>query len=185
MPRTGDQNGSQRLAGKLTTKLIIQTLDRNMNIKKILCPIDFSPYTEKAREFASIFAAASGAEIIFLNVAPQGPNDYGYAMQRTAEHAMARLVAIEPTIEGVKFSHDVKVCKMIADTIVEYASEHGVDLIVLPTRGRTGLRRLVLGSVAEAVLRRANCAVATVRSSSDFFNQDSISDWSAESVPTS
>jgi nucleotide-binding universal stress UspA family protein len=158
-----------------------------MKIKKILCPVDFSRYTDRASEFASIFAKASGAEIVFLHVAPQGAynGDYGYAMERTAEHAMARLVSVEPTIEGIKFSHDVKVCMMIADSIVEYASEHDIDLIVLPTHGRTGLRRLVLGSVAEAVLRRANCAVATVRPNSNFFNQNPISDWSAESVPTS
>lgn len=156
-----------------------------MNIKKILCPVDFSNYSDKASEFASIFAKASGAEIVYLHVASQGAynGDYGYAMERTREHALSRLVAVEPVIDGIKFNHDVKVCSLIADTIVEYAEEHDIDLIVIPTHGRTGLRRLVLGSVAETVLRKAKCAVATVRPNSDFFDQDPKSDWVAESVP--
>lgn len=47
--------------------------------------------------------------------------------------------------------------------IVRYADEHGIDQIVLGTRGRTGTKRILLGSVAEAVIRRANCPVTVVR----------------------
>lgn len=153
-----------------------------MNIRKILCPIDFSAFSDKASAFASIFAKASGAEIIYLHVADQtSGNDYAYAIERIRENAIDRLSKIEPTIDGIKFSHAALVCSMIADTIVEYADEHDVDLIVIPTHGRTGLRRLLHGSVAEAVLRKSKCVVATVRPDSKFFEQVSEVDSTAKS----
>lgn len=156
----------------------------NMNIKKILCPIDFSKFSDTANKWASEIAKTSGAEITYLNVAPQGAynGDYGYAMERTREEVLSRLVAIEPTIDGVKHNHDVAVCILVADAIIEYADANQIDLIVIPTHGRTGFRRLVMGSVAEAVLRRANCPVVTVRPESSFF-EELASDRSTESVP--
>jgi hypothetical protein len=51
-----------------------------------------------------------------------------------------------------------------AEAIVRVAREAGVDLIVMGTHGRTGLRHLLLGSVAEAVIRQVRCPVTTVRS---------------------
>jgi nucleotide-binding universal stress UspA family protein len=50
-----------------------------------------------------------------------------------------------------------------ADTIVDYAADNGIDLIVMGTHGRTGMAHLLLGSVAERVVRTAHCAVLTVR----------------------
>jgi nucleotide-binding universal stress UspA family protein len=66
---------------------------------------------------------------------------------------------------------------------VKYADEHECDLIVIPTHGRTGLRRIFLGSVAEAVLRKANCAVATIRPESGSLFKEAHSDAAAESSP--
>ena len=51
---------------------------------------------------------------------------------------------------------------MPADEIVQYADEHAIDLIVMGTHGREGVMRVVLGSVAETVVRRARCPVLTV-----------------------
>ena len=158
-----------------------------MNIKKILCAVDFSPFSNNANEIASAFANVSGAEIVYLHVAEQRAysGDYDYAMQRTAEKALVNLAAMEPTMEGIPHSHEVKVSSRIADSIVEYAGENEIDLIVIPTHGRTGLRRLIFGSVAGHVIRKANCTVATVRPESEFFDRESKSEWSTGSVPDS
>ena len=58
-------------------------------------------------------------------------------------------------------------------TVVEIADQDGYDLIVMGTHGRTGLSHLVLGSVAEQVVRRAKCPVLTVRGSDDESDEDS------------
>ncbi len=50
-----------------------------------------------------------------------------------------------------------------ADAIVRFAQQEGVDLIVMSTHGRTGLRRVLMGSVSEAVVRHAHCPVLTLR----------------------
>ena len=56
----------------------------------------------------------------------------------------------------------VKITKP-ADVIVQFANAHNVDMIVLGTHGRTGLLHLLMGSVAESVMRQADCPVITIR----------------------
>ncbi len=131
-----------------------------------------------------MFANASGAEIIYLHVAAQGDlnSDYGYDSERAAEQALSRLVSIEPTISGIGFSHDVKVSDMTADTILEYANDYDVGLIVIPTHRDSRLSGMFVGSVSQTVLRNASCAVAIVRPESRFFEEEGISKHSVEAV---
>ena len=68
-----------------------------------------------------------------------------------------------PTVEGVEALHEVQ-SGPPADRIVGYANEHDIDLIVMGTHGRTGLGRLLMGSVAEAVVRQAECPVLALKS---------------------
>ena len=136
-----------------------------MNLKKILCPIDFSDFNQHANEIASTLASANGASIVYLTVPPQGASsdDYGYAMEREKERALEKLVSFEPSVPGVEFSHEVQISILTGKTIVEFAEENDVDLIVMATHGRTGLRRLMMGSVTEYVVRNATCEVLTVK----------------------
>lgn len=137
-----------------------------MKIEKILCPIDFSEFNQLANEVASEMALANHAEIVYLNVPDQSAlaGDYGYALDRAKDQAMEQLTeSSSPTIPDIAHSHEVRISRLTGRTIVEFADENDIDLIVLSTHGRTGLRRLLIGSVAEYVVRNASCAVLTVK----------------------
>lgn len=138
-----------------------------MNIKRILCPIDFSIFNKAANEYACELAASTGAEIVYLhswlpNALEQTP--MYFEADKEAER-LQKLIEefIEPTNKSINASWIIEFGSP-TDRIVEYASENNVDLIVMGTHGRTGLRRLVMGSVAEAVVRRASCPVIAVKS---------------------
>jgi nucleotide-binding universal stress UspA family protein len=75
-----------------------------------------------------------------------------------------RLDQVLPTLPEVPCRHAL-IMGHPADAIVQYAQnkDHGIDLIAMGTHGRTGLSRLLMGSVAEAVVRRAPCPVLTIK----------------------
>lgn len=138
-----------------------------MNSKKILCPIDFSEFNQLANEFASEFAAANNVSIVYLTVPEQGVDDYSEAMQRNSENAMKKLIQYRPTRPDVQCSHEVRISNRTGKTIVDYAKDRVFSLIVMATHGRTGLRRLLMGSVAEYVVRHAKCPVLTIKPPSE------------------
>ncbi len=74
------------------------------------------------------------------------------------------LEAVVPADKDIKYEHHL-VLGTPAEDIVRIASEQNADLIVIGTHGRTGLKRVLMGSVAEAVMRRATCPVLTVKQS--------------------
>lgn len=137
-----------------------------MNIKRILCPIDFSNFNEAANTYASLLAQSSGAEIIYLHVSvPEVPyGSYAYIdMRQEEENDRKRLEEIKPTVAGVPTKHVVEF-GLPSEKIVEYANENAIDLIVMGTHGRTGLKRVFMGSVAETVVRKADCPVLALKS---------------------
>lgn len=137
-----------------------------MNIKKILCPIDFSDFNESANAYASVLAKSTGAEIVYLHVSlPDVPfGSYAYVdPEQEEKQVLKQLETIRPTVDGIRASHVVE-CGPPKDRIVEYANENEIDLIVMGTHGRSGLGRLLMGSVAEAVVRKAECPVLALKS---------------------
>jgi len=139
-----------------------------MDIKHILCPVDFSDFNQTANEYASVLAKSSGAKITYFHVTLPDVTygAYGY-VDIDAERArdQKRLEEIRPTIENIESTYAVGFGTP-ATAIVEYAEENDVDLIVIGTHGRTGLSRVVMGSVAEAVVRKATCPVLAIKSDS-------------------
>lgn len=138
-----------------------------MNAKRILCPLDFSENSQAALGYASTLAKESNAKLYLVHVDDsQVPYDAGFAAYVArpgdTEALLEQLRAIRPTNEGVEYEHQLLVGHP-ADAIVDFAKEHDIDLIVMGTHGRTGLARLVMGSIAEAVVRRAECPVLTVK----------------------
>ena len=141
-------------------------------IHKILHPTDFSKGADAATELAIEMARRFEAELTFLHVyaAPvqMGPFGDGYALppdlilklQEDAERALQGLHK-RATQAGVR-SRTVSLDGNVSDIIVSLAGE-GMDLIVMGTHGRTGVKHLLLGSVAERILRSAPCPVLTVR----------------------
>jgi universal stress protein A len=139
-----------------------------MDLKNILCPIDFSNFNQAANKYASMLADSSGAKITYLHVSlpDVAYGTYVYVdMNEQEARDRKRLEEIKPTIDGIEAFYAVEFGSP-SDRIVEYAKENGVDLIVMGTHGRTGLGRVIMGSVAEAVVRRAECPVLALKSDS-------------------
>ena len=137
-----------------------------MNVKQILCPIDFSDSSPAVNEYASTLARALDAHLIYLHVCfPEVP--YGSAhvyvdVVQEGERLQKQLEKIKPTVDGVEVSYVVEYGPP-TERILEYATENDVDLIVMGTHGRTGLRRVLMGSVAEAVVRKSSCPVMALK----------------------
>ena len=143
-----------------------------MNFKKILYATDFSPPSQAALRYASSLARDSGATLLIVHVeemlVPYGSGDQVYYTPPEYPNPQIRriLEAVVPALKNVKYEHRL-VTGLAADEILRISEEEGVDLIVLGTHGRTGLSRLLMGSVAEAVMRRAKCPVLTLRESAE------------------
>lgn len=140
---------------------------------KILHPTDFSACAEQARAQAIRLARALEAEIILFHVSVETPlyaegmlaagtvQRVYEAQRKWAEEALEARAA-ETRAAGVparwKLTRGVPF-----DAIVQAAAEEGADMIVMGTHGRRGLEGLLLGSVANRVVRLAGCPVLTVR----------------------
>ncbi len=138
-----------------------------MNIHKILLPTDFSGANDAVLKLATALARDSGATLLIMHV-EQPPIGYGGGDMGMLEGPHAgpdletMLEQIKPTDPQVKFEHHLVVGDP-AREIVRLAAGEGADLIVMGTHGRGGLTRLLMGSVAEEVVRRAECPVLTVK----------------------
>lgn len=133
--------------------------------KRILHPTDFSQHASYALDLAVGLAQQTGAELFILHVLPTPLAVYGDAMIEPAsavdkEAVIKELHALKPRTGNVP-THFLTAEGDPAPTIVAAAKERGCDLIVVGSHGRRGLRRLLLGSVAEHVLRDAPCPVLT------------------------
>ena len=134
---------------------------------KILFPTDFSPLGETALEMATALAKQRGAKLVIAHVeeppmAYGGGELYSGIEEPDRREMEAMLAAILPTDPAVGYEHRLLIGSP-ATAIVRLAESENFDLIVMPTHGRTGLSRLLMGSVAEEVVRKAPCPVLTVK----------------------
>ena len=148
-----------------------------MQVKRILCPVDFSDFSVKAYDYAQSLAGRYRAELYVLNVqhwneilsdepclswAPATAlcelND---AFLQEIQKHLQKFVEIHTHI-GIRPTSLVREGDA-ADHILFFARDQKVDLVVMGTHGRRGLDRLMLGSVTERVLRNAPCRVLVVR----------------------
>jgi nucleotide-binding universal stress UspA family protein len=136
-------------------------------ITRILVPTDFSRPSERALDYAQDLAQQLGASLHLLHVVNRPLLAEGLAAEAHISEKFesdvvrsieARLRKLAPEAE----STDV-VFGYAAKAIVDWASRLGADLIVMGSHGRTGVAHLMLGSVAEGVVRTARCPVLTVR----------------------
>ncbi len=136
-----------------------------IRIQKILYPTDFSSYSNQAYFHAISLAEKHGAALTVLFVynadKTTTPGSQG---DEEADRAYWRdqLEQIRPTNSNIPVQH-VLLQGDPADEIIRFGRESAVDLIVIGTHGRTGLERLLMGSVAEKVLRDASCSVFVVK----------------------
>jgi len=146
-------------------------------VSRILVPVDFSACSRAAVEYALMMAERFAARIDILHVVAMPPayvgadvmvDISGHAPQPLADFArvraqeeMAAFLARIPVPAGVAVSARTEFGSW--EVILRIAEEGPFDLIVMGTHGRTGISHLLLGSVAEKLVRRAPCAVMTVR----------------------
>ena len=134
--------------------------------QKVLFPTDFSHKGDAALKMAASVAGDWDALLLIVHV-EEPPMDYGgemyYGMIEPATEDLTRMLHdIAPPDPSVRCQHRLLTGDPTA-IIPRFAEEEGVDLIVMGTHGRSGLVRLLMGSVAEAVVRRAPCPVLTCR----------------------
>ena len=127
-----------------------------IRIRKILYATDFSSYSNQAYFHAVALAENHGAQLTILYVYNERGSDEDRA------HWREQLEQIRPVNPGIPVRH-VFLEGDPATEIVRHARESGIDLIVMGTHGRTGLERLLMGSVAEKVMREATCSVLVVK----------------------
>ena len=137
-----------------------------MVIRNVVVPIDFSEVSEAALVYGRNVARAFGARLHVLHVAE---NDFlrpTAADPHTLSAAIERRLAEKLTKDDREVLHAVAVVRKSdtpAGEIVQYAVSENVDMIVMGTHGRRGIAHVLLGSVAEHVVRSASCPVLTVR----------------------
>lgn len=143
-----------------------------MTFRKILCPIDFSPTSDEALDVAARLAVAHGAGLLiahawYLPVAAF-VGEYTYPAPMIGDMLADSETALKAVVATARAHGVRRVSSVLLDgqpwtAIVQQAdSDKEIDLVVLGTHGRSGISRLLLGSVAEMVVRHAPCSVLAV-----------------------
>ena len=151
------------------------TEEIEIKIKKILLPIDGSAPSLKAARYAVKIAKQEKAEIICIHAIANlhYPTEFGnlstiaqsfyFEGKRVAEKWFLNIRSIAAK-EGVKLKTDIIIdVTSVAETIIQYAMNEQVDLIIMGIRGRTGLKTFLVGSIANGVVLYAHCSVFVVR----------------------
>jgi nucleotide-binding universal stress UspA family protein len=141
-------------------------------IRKILVPVDFSEQSMAGLQFAMEFAAIGRAIVQLLHVIEIKalPPFYGAATvaevsERMEKYSIEELGRLVGKVPGTKAPYECHVeLGNTPHVIAQFAKEKGSDLVVIPTHGLTGLKRMILGSTAERVVRLASCPVFTLKS---------------------
>jgi universal stress protein A len=143
-------------------------------IKKIICPIDFSDNSEAALQIALPIADVHKAEVHLLHVIPEiffydwsMTNMYDLntdeIVTKSKEEANSKLIAMMQELKNqfpnITFHFTVLTQINAADGILNTAKEINADLIVIGSHGRKGWDSLLMGSVAESVMRHSDCPV--------------------------
>lgn len=142
-------------------------------VRRILFPTDFSEHAEYAWSYTLTIAQQFGAEVHLLHVVAPPPRlTEAYAVNFDPEKMVKAQTdeanaAMDRQVEAAKdrrlmFHREVRVGVDFRE-IIDYAAKHEIGLIVMATHGRTGLAHVLLGSVAERVVRKAPCPVLTIK----------------------
>jgi len=141
-----------------------------LHFHTIIHPTDFSASSANAFRYACALARDCEARLVVVHALEPAVPMVGEAGLVPYEIEELRIAANQQ-LHGLSASDpNVRLERVLRDgpapgTILEVADEFGADLIVMGTHGRTGLSRMLMGSVAEMVMRRARCPVLTVRES--------------------
>jgi len=146
----------------------------NQSVKKILIPVVKSEYNDKIISYAIILAKGSGASITAIHVLDKSAiggvgdvfgrrvDEYENEMRKRSQEL---LTEVQQVIEkhGIKTSIEIIGNKSVGQEIIDYARESGADVIVIGTKGLTGVGKFIMGGVASSVINNAHCPVVAVR----------------------
>jgi nucleotide-binding universal stress UspA family protein len=155
--------------------------EKKPKFSKILVAIDGSDYSMKAAEYAIDIARDNKAQLIALTVLDI--TKIGYAasafiaspmhgldeleQKRKEAHEwldkIAKLIASQKATDNIQFISQIEESMSVAGTIVDFAENQTIDLIVVGSRGRSGFTKLLLGSVASTVVTYATCPVLVTK----------------------
>jgi len=153
-----------------------------MDVRHVLCPVDFSETSRAALRYAVGMCARFDAELTLLHVfqppgftLPEGMvvagADAFATLMRDVEVALTTWRQEAERLGGRAVKTDTAMGSTHPE-IVRYADEHAVDLVVIGTHGRTGIAHALLGSTAEKIVRYAHCPVLTVRAAPVLSSQE-------------
>lgn len=151
-----------------------------IKIRKILCPVDFSEASRNAVRYAHEFAKGMGAELVLLNIVEPRPMAVDMSLsyvpleedlEKAAREDLEEIIRMEKE-KGVEVQAEVRIGTP-SELILETAEELDVNLVILGSHGKSGLSRLLMGSVAESVVRKATCPVLIVKAEEKEFIEDS------------
>ena len=150
------------------------TDNNKVHIRNILVPIDGSECSLDAAKYATRIAKNENAQLFCIHIMTKVPYGYTDSPPATDEYFKdieekvqswfdkVRDMAKTEGITKLKTENFADV-KSVIRSIIDYANSRDIDLIVIGTRGRTGLKRLLMGSVANGVIHNAHCSVLLVR----------------------
>ena len=156
-----------------------------MNIQHILVPLDFSEFSDKALDFALTLAEKFQSEITLFHAVVLFQDDVGEEqrlqeyeewIKRREHHIHHQMHNSQQKAEsrGLTVNSVINRGVNAADVILEYLEEHPSELVIMGTHGRTGLKHLLLGSVAEKVVRLSPIPVMTIHRSLQKFQISKI-----------
>ncbi len=136
----------------------------------ILVTTDFSPAAERAFGPVADIARRLGGKVTVLHIvhdlqivplgAPLAPPQSAPSVDAELQAAKGRMAQVVATFpKDIPVTGEVRNATDVVDAIVDYCTKHGVDWLAISTNGRTGLSRLVLGSVTEAIVRHSHVPV--------------------------
>ncbi|MFI5303218.1 MAG: universal stress protein [Nitrospiria bacterium] len=143
---------------------------RFAQIKQILVPTDFSPQSERSLDYAVMMAKKFGAKIVLFHAIEPFPYtttdafmivDNSEALKNIADNLIKNTSSLLRK-RGVTVKSSLSIGSPAREIMMK-AEREKVDLIIMGTHGRTGVEHVLLGSVAERVVRIARCPVLTVR----------------------
>jgi nucleotide-binding universal stress UspA family protein len=152
----------------------------DLAIKKVLVPIDFSDYSKNALKYAVNFAMSFGADMILIYVVEPiiYPPDFSMGQiaiptistewDDRAREELDKLAKTEIPAE-VKVKTLIKTGKPFVE-IIETATEEDIDIIIIATHGHSAVEKILFGSTADKVVRKAPCPVLTLRDPLKGFN---------------
>lgn len=145
--------------------------------KNILVPLDGSEYSLKALEYAYLMAKGFNAKLTSLYVIPSSIRYNSLLNKENAEinSSFKQIIQVsyieaQKWLKGITQKRDIEIVteviiaeESIVSEIIEFAERKKIDLIIMGTMGRTGFKKILLGSVASAVVTYSHCPVLVIR----------------------